>query len=441
MIFSVSDFKCNVCEGKMNQTNHLRLFTASRIALVATAMTFAIRANLIGKLGAEFAISSENMGIVVGTAFWGFTLSILIGGPLCEILGMRRLIYFAFIGHISGVVLTILSTGFVSLFLSTLLIGIANGFVEAACNPLIATLYQDEKTKKLNQFHLWFPGGIVLGGLAAYFLDRFGLGWQIQLAVILIPTIGYGILFMNQKFPATERKTSGVSMKEMIAECATPLFIFMVFCMFLTAATELGTNQWVAELLGNAGIPSILLLVLINGLMALGRAFAGPVEKLLSPGGILLTSAVFSSLGLFLLSQSSGYMLFISAIVFAAGICYFWPTMLGFVAEYLPRTGELGLSIMGGAGMLSVAFILPYMGGFYDIQTLANLPEGANLSELKEFSKGTPEFIILAKARLIAGAATLKYISLLPIFLIFAFGWLFQFMKKKSPSYLLSQKD
>lgn len=153
----------------MNQPNPLRLFTASRIALIATAMTFAIRANLIGKLGAEFAISSENMGIVVGTAFWGFTLSILIGGPLCDILGMRRLIYFAFIGHISGVLLTIFSTGFISLFVSTLLIGIANGLVEAACNPLIATLYKDEKTKRLNQFHLWFPGGIVLGGLSAYF--------------------------------------------------------------------------------------------------------------------------------------------------------------------------------------------------------------------------------------------------------------------------------
>ncbi len=425
----------------MNQPNPLRLFTASRIALVATAMTFAIRANLIGKLGVEFAISSENMGIVVGTAFWGFTLSIVIGGPLCDILGMRRLIYFAFIGHISGVLLTIFSTGFISLFVSTLLIGIANGLVEAACNPLIATLYKEEKTKRLNQFHLWFPGGIVLGGLSAYFLEQLGLGWQIQLAVILIPTIGYGLLFLNQKFPATERQSSGISMKEMVAECATPLFIFMVFCMFLTAATELGTNQWVAELLGNTGMPSILLLVLINGLMALGRAFAGPIEKLLSPAGILLTSAVLSSAGLYLLSQSSGYMLFASAIVFAAGVCYFWPTMLGFVSEYLPRTGELGLSIMGGAGMLSVAFILPYMGGFYDTQTLTNLPESANLNELKEFPKGTPEFVMLAKARLIAGASTLKYISLLPCFLILAFGWLFQYMKKKTSSYSLLQKD
>jgi MFS family permease len=425
----------------MNQPNPLRLFTASRMALVATAMTFAIRANLIGKLGAEFAISSENMGIVVGTAFWGFTLSILIGGPLCDILGMRKLIYFAFIGHISGVLLTIFSTGFFSLFVSTLLIGIANGLVEAACNPLIATLYKDEKTKRLNQFHLWFPGGIVLGGLSAYFLEQLGLGWQLQLALILIPSIGYGLLFLNQEFPATERQSSGISMKEMVAECATPLFIFMVFCMFLTAATELGTNQWVAELLGNAGIPSILLLVLINGLMALGRAFAGPVEKLLSPAGILLASAVLSSAGLYLLSQSSGYMLFASAIVFAAGICYFWPTMLGFVSEYLPRTGELGLSIMGGAGMLSVAFILPYMGGFYDIQTVANLPEGASLAELKDFPKGTPEFLMLAKARLIAGASTLKYISLLPFFLIFAFWWLFQYMRKRTSSYSLLQKD
>ncbi|MCR6642231.1 MAG: hypothetical protein NVV82_25420 [Sporocytophaga sp.] len=115
--------------------------------------------------------------------------------------------------------------------------------------------------------------------------------------------------------------------------------------------------------------------------------------------------------------------------------------MLGFVSEYLPRTGELGLSIMGGAGMLSVAFILPYMGGFYDIQTVTNLPEGANLAELKDFPKGTPEFFMLTKARLIAGASTLKYISLLPFFLIVAFGWLFQYMRKRASSYSLLQKD
>src|ERR1700712_1367705 len=126
----------------MNQQIHAeKLFLASRIALVAPAMTFAIRANLIGTIGTEFGIPAKEMGIVFGTAFWGFTISMIIGGSLCDLLGMKRLLAGDFIGHLMGIILRILSTGFWSLFISTLFIGIANGLVEAACNPLVATLY------------------------------------------------------------------------------------------------------------------------------------------------------------------------------------------------------------------------------------------------------------------------------------------------------------
>jgi len=52
--------------------------------------------------------------------------------------------------------------------------------------------------------------------------------------------------------------------------------------------------------------------------------------------------------------------------VFAVGVCYFWPTMLGFVSEYLPKTGALGLSVLGGAGMVGTSFVLPIMGHSID---------------------------------------------------------------------------
>jgi fucose permease len=382
-----------------NQINASRLFLASRIALIATAMTFAIRANLIGTLGTAFTINEKSMGIVFGTAFWGFTLSMIIGGWLCDLLGMKKLLYAAFAGHILGIVLTIFASGFWSLFISTLLIGIANGMVEAACNPLVATLYPDQKTKKLNQFHVWFPGGIVIGGLVAFGLDRIHASWELQIASILIPTIVYGVLFLNQSFPVTERVSSGVSKDDMLKACLTWPFPFMVFCMLITASTELGTNQWITELLSNVGVSSILLLVFINGLMAIVRSFAGEVVHRLSPAGMLLFSAFFSALGLFLLSQTTGYLSFAAAAVFAIGICFFWPTMLGFVSEYIPKSGALGLSIMGGAGMLSVSFILPFIGDLYKIK---------------------------------GGAVTLGYVALLPTFLVFAFGSLYFWQKRKT---------
>jgi fucose permease len=114
-------------------------------------------------------------------------------------------------------------------------------------------------------------------------------------------------------------------------------------------------------------VQGILVLVWINGLMAVGRQFAGPVVHKLAPNGMLLFSAVFSALGLFWLSHAQGTVaVFSAAAVFALGVCYFWPTMIGFTSERCPRTGALGLALMGGIGMLSVSWVLPYMGGIYD---------------------------------------------------------------------------
>ena len=415
----------------MKEINKPRLFVAGCIAILATAMTFAIRTELINVLGTQFKLSALEMGWVSGTAFWGFTLSMVFGGLLIDKLGMRNIILLALLGHIAGVVLTIYSSGFTSLFVSTLLIGIANGFVEAAINPLVATIYPEQKTAKLNLLHVWFPGGIVIGGLVVHFFHILEWNWQIQMGVILVPVLTYGILLLPMQFPKTARESSGVSAKEMYRELSRPLFLLMVFAMLFTAATELGTNQWIVSLLSNSTASPIILLVFISGIMVLGRLVAGKIEALFSTTGMLLFSAVFSAIGLFLLGVLEGPSLFVGAGVFSIGICFFWPTMLGFVAEYLPKTGAMGLSIMGGAGMLSVALIIPFMGYLYDYSTLEVLPAGLDLMTLKQALPDTPEKMQLLSIQAEAGQATLRMIALVPLILIAIFGWLYVYEKKK----------
>ena len=342
--------------------NAPRLFNASCLALIVTAMSFAIRGAAMGSWTEEFGLSNEQVGWINGTAFWGFTLAMVFGGPLCDAIGMRRIVGLATVGHLAGILLTIFAWDYWSLFGGTLLFGIANGSVEAACNPLIAALYPNNKTTKLNQFHVWFPGGIVIGGLVGYLMGKIGLGWQGQFATMLLPLAAYAILFVGQSMPKTERVEMGVSTGDMFAACLHPIFILMVFCMLLTAATELGPNQWIPNILENAGVSGLLVLVWITGLMAVGRQFAGPFVHRLQPLGMLLGSAILSAAGLFLMSQTEGPMLFASATVFAFGVCFFWPTMLGYTNERFPKTGALGLAIMGGAGMLSASYVLPLIG-------------------------------------------------------------------------------
>lgn len=354
----------------LSDAQRSRLFIASCISLVATAMTFAIRGDIIGDLGRTFSLNNENLGMAAGAWAYGFTISIFIGGQLVDILGMGRILALAFLCHTLGILLTIFANGFWMLFGGTLSVGLGNGLIEAAINPLTATVYPEQKTEKLNALHVWFPGGIVIGGLIAYAMSGMNLGWQAKMAIIMIPVITYGFMFLGQKFPPTERVQQGVSTAGMYMGVVRPLFFVIVFCMILTASTELATNQWIANILATtAGMAEggILILVLINGVMAVGRWFAGPIVHRLSPIGLLVGSSVFSALGLLALSRANSPATAIgAAIIFAIGICYYWPTMLGVTAERFPEGGALALAIVGGIGTLSVAIFTWVMGGFYD---------------------------------------------------------------------------
>ncbi|MFM2363301.1 MAG: hypothetical protein RLZZ316_2203 [Bacteroidota bacterium] len=411
--------------------NRKQLFIASCLALLVTSLSFGIRAGILGRLGVQFNLSKEELGTIAATAFWGFPLAVIIGGIVVDAIGMKRLLMLAFFFHLAGILLTIFAGGYWTLFLSTLLIGIANGTVEAACNPLVTAIYSDNKTTKLNHFHLWFPGGIFIGTLLVFLFDKIGLGWQIQMAVMLIPTALYGFLFFKLDFPVTERVASGVSTAEMYKSLLTPLFWFMIICMFGTAITELFTGQWINLLLSNVTSNPILLLTITTGVMVVGRGLAEPVVHKLSPQGVLLASTVFATLGLYMLGHSTGNMLFVGALVFGVGVCYFWPTMLGFVSENLPKTGAVGINLMGGAGMFAVSLYTIIMGGYYDKLIANKLPSGADLKLYNSPDASAEMKTALDAANKAAGPEVLNATLIIPIILIVAFAGLFFYMRSK----------
>lgn len=416
--------------------NPQRLFTASCIALIVTAISFALRASSVTAWATDFHLSYEQVGVINSTAFWGFTLAMIFGGPLCDAVGMKRIVWFAVFGHLAGIVLTIMAQNYWTLFTGTLLFGIANGSVEAACNPLIASLFTADRTTKLNHFHAWFPGGIVIGSLLAFGLGQIGLGWKVQFALMLIPLAIYAFMFLGQSFPVTERVEQGVSTGSMFKACLHPLFLLMVVCMLMTAATEFGAQNWIPTILSNAGVNGILVLVWITGLMWAGRQIAGPFVHKLSPPGMLLMSAVLSALGLYAMSHTSGYPLFAAATVFALGVCFFWPTMLGTVSERFPRTGALGLAIMGGAGMLSGSYIVPLVGRFFDRAIAARLPAGQTVDAMTAAAKDQPAVAAQwTQIQASAGLEALGKVAAIPaalavVFLLLYIAW----RKKPAPA-------
>jgi predicted MFS family arabinose efflux permease len=416
----------------ISDAHRRRLFIASCIALVATALTFAIRGDIMPALRDEFRLTNEELGMAAGAWAYGFTISILVGGMLLDLMGMGRVLALAFLAHVAGILLTIFTAGisaaasvspFWLLFIATLCVGLGNGLVEAAVNPLTATIYPDRKTEKLNLLHVWFPGGIVIGGLAAYFLTGAHADWRVKMAIILLPVALYGFMFLGQKFPPTERVQQGVSTAGMYKAILRPLFLVLLICMIMTASTELAPNQWIPAILTTtAAMSGILILVWINGLMAIGRAFAGPIVHRLSPIGLLIGSSAFSAIGLYLLSTAgSRATAFAAATIFAIGICYFWPTMLGVTAERFPAGGALALAIIGGTGTLSVAIFTWIMGGFLDRFTAAAVPAGKTLAQLQNAPPTSPDALLWTQVQAQGGALALRYMAILPVILIVVF--------------------
>lgn len=404
-----------------------RLFVGCIVALVTTSFGFIVRAFLIGQWGETFNLSESELGSLQGAGLYPFALSILGFSLIIDKLGYGKTMALAWILHVVSAVITMTATGYNSLYLGTFLFALANGAVEAAINPVTATIYSDRKTHYLNILHAGWPGGLVLGGILAIALSNVDVDpdtlWRVKIGLFLLPAVVYGVMLLGVKFPQQERVAAGVSYKDMMREfgwggflvcalCATygldeivrvfgwtlsapvkwaialiptvifgfyirtigrPLFVLLTLVMVLLAATELGTDSWIATLmtpvlaeLGPQG--GNWMLVYTSLIMFILRFFAGPIVERTSPLGLLAICSLIACLGLTWIANAHGaFIIFLAATLYGVGKTFFWPTMLGVVAEQFPKGGALTLNAISGIGMISVGVLsIPFMGTFQD---------------------------------------------------------------------------
>jgi MFS family permease len=418
--------------------NKSKLFLISIIALITAGVSFSMRSSIAAALRTTFfdpinATHSEQMiGSVLGIASLGFAITIAVGSPLCDYLGMGTLLILSSFCFMAGTLIVDfagqLATGesvYWVLWGGVLLLGVGWGLVEAVINPLITTLYPDEKTAKLNSLHAWWPGGLIIGGLLGLLLDKMDLNWQMKIGATLLPALAFLLLTMGTKFPPTERVASGVSTGQMFKELLRPMFVVWFLSMFLTAASELAPGQWVDNALTRTvGMRGIWLLIYVSALMFVMRHFAGGIAHKLSPVGLLWCSSLLASLGLVALSFANSPVTgLLAATVWGTGVCYMWPTMLACSSERFPRGGALLIGLMGTAGNLSVSFVLPQMGAIFD-RAKVELAGGQTSFSVLEKAGGSELERILG----IAAQRSFLYVAILPAILLVVFGaiWLYE---------------
>lgn len=382
-----------------------KLFWACFVALVATSFTFILRIMALGEIATEFGLSETQKGEILGVGIWPFAVSIVLFSLIIDKIGYGKAILFAFLTHVAFAVLTVTATGYWSLYIGSALGGLAAGAIEAAINPLVATVFRTEKTKWLNILHAGWPGGLVLAGILALLLGG-EIGWKGEILLVLLPVVAYGLMMLRCEFPASERVVAGVSYRDMLKEVGllgmlitsvlifrelgrvfgwpdmvglaaagavslgffayvrslgNPLFVILMLVMIPLAITELGTDSWISSLMEppmrELGLAGGWVLVYTAALMMVLRFYAGSFVHRLSPLGLLAASAGLAIVGLLMLSSAAGILILVAATVYGLGKTFFWPTMLGVVSEQCPKGGALTLNMIGGIGMLSAGVL------------------------------------------------------------------------------------
>jgi MFS family permease len=398
--------------------NAKRLLWAGFMAILAAGVGFALRGGIFDNWGKEFGFTAAQLGALGGAGFSGFCFGIIIGGVIVDKIGYGKLVFVAVLCHILSAFVTFGAStpenAYNMLFWGMFIFAFANGTLEAVANPLVATLFPEKRTHYLNILHASWPAGMVLGSAAGWVLDdKMQVSWKIQLALYLVPTVIYAVMFMGQKFPKSEAAARGTSFVEMLkpvgilgalVACyllslffgdifkgvspdsaktigygvggalliAVAIFTkgslgsLLLFVLFVTHAivgsVELGTDSWIQNITGNlfTSEQGKYLFIWTSAIMFGLRFCAHWIETTLklSPIGLLLAWSVIASLGLYLASGMQTFTMALIALgIYAVGKTFFWPTMLAVVGDRFPHTGAVAMSIMGGIGMLSAGLI------------------------------------------------------------------------------------
>ncbi len=392
--------------------NSRRLLWAGFVAILAAGMGFGIRGGIFDNWGAEFGFTGAQLGAIGGAGFSGFCFGIILGGLVCDRIGYGKLVIAAFALHVLSAIVTVSAEGataYTTLYIGMFIFALANGTLEAVANPLVATLFPENRTHYLNILHASWPAGLVLGGVIGWVLDdRMQVDWRIALTLYLVPTVVYGVMFFRQHMPQSEAAKSGLRLGEMLKDVgilgslvicyllalfgqsamglAPPvayaiagavllavawmtrfaLGSWLLFVLFIThlliGAVELGTDGWIQNITGNllTSEQGKILFVITSATMFALRFCADFIERRLglSPIALLLGCSVLACIGLNLTSAITGFggALF-ALIVYAVGKTFFWPTMLAVASDRFPRTGAVAISIMGGIGMMSAGLV------------------------------------------------------------------------------------
>ncbi len=371
--------------------NAQRLLWAGFLAILAAGIGFGIRGGILASWAADFGFTGAQLGAIGGAGFTGFCFGIIIGGVVVDRVGYGKLVVAAFLFHVLSAFITFAatkgqaqSTAYLFLYLGTFVFALANGTLEAVANPLVSTLFPNNRTHYLNILHASWPAGLVLGGLVGWILgEGMQVGWKVQLGLFLVPTLLYGIAFFGQSFPKSEASAKGLSVWTMLREVG--MLGALVACVliglffkdqlgsilsFFTGNAFFTSGTWSLIAWATAGV--LLLVVAVKTNFSVGslllfvlfvtHALVGAVE--------LGTDGWIQNITGNILSPAQGKILF----VFTSLLMFTLRFSFDFIEKKL-NVSPIGLllicAVLGAVGLLMVSRIETFAGAMFALAVYA----------------------------------------------------------------------
>ena len=204
----------------------MMLFWGCFIALISTSFGFIARVLTQDAWGTEFGLNETQVGEILGAGLWPFAISIILFSLFIDRIGYRAAMLFGLVCHTVSTIVILMADSYNMMYAGTIILALGSGTVEAYINPVVATMFNKDKTKWLNILHAGWPGGLVIGGIIALLFGNdvvevngakelvtgfFGVSslWRWKIGLIFIPSIVYAVILWKKSFPVQERVAAG----------------------------------------------------------------------------------------------------------------------------------------------------------------------------------------------------------------------------------------
>src|SRR5471030_3562033 len=147
-----------------------RLFIVALMALFTAGAAVSTRAATAVHMRSEFLDpinklnAGEMLGTVLGAAFAGFAITLLLVSAVLAKIGFRNALIAAAALMIAGFAIVASSaslgvSSYTVLLVGMVVQGLGWGLVETVINPLTSAVYAEDRVSRLSILHAWYPAG------------------------------------------------------------------------------------------------------------------------------------------------------------------------------------------------------------------------------------------------------------------------------------------